>query len=178
MQHESHIRKAIVTLMLISAFGYMKAGLALEVPQASALDAPGFELLDMRGDKHQLSGYEGKTVIVNFWAVWCAPCRKEIPAMNRAMDVLKKENISLLAINVGDGDEAIKAFSKMYPMDFPVLKDDDGVVSQNWRVAAFPTTFIINTDGKIVSRIVGPREWDQEDMLDNVRTIAGVKPKF
>jgi len=141
--------------------------------------APNFELEDLNGNKHQLKSYIGKTVIVNFWAVWCAPCRKEIPAMNRALAELKDENITMLGINVGDKKKAITAFSKEYPMDFTVLMDKDGAVSQHWQVTGFPTTYIVNQQGHLVKRYVGDREWDEESMLSDVRSIAanGIKNK-
>ena len=132
----------------------------------------GFNLQDMQGDSHQLRDYAGKTVIVNFWAVWCAPCRKEIPAMNRALAILNDENIAMLGINVGDQQEAIEAFSEDFPMDFTVLMDKTGAVSQHWQVTGFPTTFIINSQGEIVHRLVGDREWDEKNMLDSVRSVA------
>ena len=132
----------------------------------------GFNLQDMQGDSHQLRDYAGKTVIVNFWAVWCAPCRKEIPAMNRALAIFKDENITMLGINVGDPQKTIEAFSENHPMDFTVLMDKNGAVSQHWQVAGFPTTFIVNPEGKVVHQFVGGREWDEKNMLDSVRSVA------
>ncbi len=134
--------------------------------------APDFVLQDMQGKAHDFSSYAGKTVVVNFWAVWCAPCRREIPAMNRAWKKLKNENIAMLAVNVGDELSAIKEFNKKYPIDFTVLQDKNGAVSQHWQVAGFPTTFIINPAGKIVYRVVGGREWDEESMLESIRSVT------
>ncbi len=92
--------------------------------------------------------------------------------MNRALAILNDENIAMLGINVGDQQEAIEAFSKDFPMDFTVLMDKTGAVSQQWQVIGFPTTFIINRQGEIVHRVVGDREWDQKNMLDSVRSVA------
>ena len=130
-------------MMMVCCLATAKADQQLEKAQPGP-SAPGFELQDMQGENHQLKAYAGKTVIVNFWAVWCAPCRKEIPAMNRALAILKDENIAMLGINVGDQQEAIVSFSKDYPMDFTVLMDKNGAVSQHWQVTGFPTTYIVN----------------------------------
>lgn len=158
-------------MLLICVSGYAEINMAAGTQQTRPT-APAFELFDMRGELHRLSDNKGKIVIVNFWAVWCAPCRKEIPSMNRALKALENENIELLAINVGDEKEAIEAFRNEYSMNFPVLMDKSGVVSQLWQVTAFPLTFIINAQGQIVDRIVGAREWDEIDMLDSLRLFA------
>ena len=92
--------------------------------------------------------------------------------MNRALAILKDENIAMLGINVGDQQEMIEAFSKDYPMDFTVLMDKNGAVSQHWQVTGFPTTYIVNKQGQVVHRFVGGREWDEEAMLGSVRSIA------
>ena len=163
----------ILLMMLVCGFGSARADLQIEAERSQLWQqAPGFDLQDMQGVSHQLKGYEGKTVIVNFWAVWCGPCRKEIPAMNRALAILKDENITMLGINVGDQQEMIEAFSKDYPMDFTVLMDKNGEVSQHWQVTGFPTTYIVNQQGQVVKRFVGGREWDEEAMLGSVRSIA------
>jgi peroxiredoxin len=158
-------------VLLMTCITNVKADLPVK-KSPLRLPVPGFELKDMQGNSHRMKEYEGKTVIVNFWAVWCAPCRKEIPAMNRALAILKDENIVILGVNVGDPKENIEKFRKDYPMDFTVLMDADGAVSQNWQVTGFPTTFIVNPDGQIVYRVVGGREWDEASMLENVRSLS------
>lgn len=160
-----------LVMVVMSCFSNVRADSQAEKTQGG-IPAPGFELQDMKGQEHQLKAYAGKTVIVNFWAVWCAPCRKEIPAMNRALAILKDENIAMLGINVGDQQEAIVNFSKDYPMDFTVLMDKNGAVSQHWQVTGFPTTYIVNRQGQVVQRFVGGHEWDKKSMLDSVRSIA------
>ena len=167
-------QQATITFLVIivmCCFSNVRADSQAEKTQRGLM-APGFELQDLKGVDHQLKAYVGQTVIVNFWAVWSAPCRKEIPAMNRALAILNDENIAILGINVGDQKEAIEAFSEDFPMDFTVLMDKTGAVSQHWQVIGFPTTFIINPQGEIVHRVVGDREWDKKNMLDSVRSVA------
>jgi peroxiredoxin len=171
LQLKQQVAIALLVMIVMCCFSYVRADSQTKKIQVG-IPAPGFELQDMQGVNHQLKAYAGKTVIVNFWAVWCAPCRKEIPAMNRALAILNDENITMLGINVGDQQEAIEAFSKDFPMDFTVLMDKTGAVSQHWQVTGFPTTFIINPQGEIVHRAVGDREWDQKNMLDSVRSVA------
>ena len=92
--------------------------------------------------------------------------------MNRALAKLKNDNVVMLGINVGDKQEAITEFRKDYPMDFTVLMDKNGAVSQHWQVTGFPTTYIVNQQGQLVKRFVGDCEWDDESMLSSVRSVA------
>jgi peroxiredoxin len=77
----------------------------------------------------------------------------------------------MLAINVGEDREAVLAFSQDYPIDFQVLLDSYGNISQRWRVVGMPTTFLVNRNGEIIHRIAGKREWDSEEMLGLVRGL-------
>ncbi|MEH6445595.1 MAG: TlpA disulfide reductase family protein [Oceanospirillaceae bacterium] len=134
-------------------------------------NAVNFKLLDLQNNTHQLADFEGKTLIVNFWASWCGPCRKEIPAMNRAWAELKDKNVAMLAINYGEDKDSVAAFIKDYPIDFTVLLDESNVTSQDWKIMAMPTTVIVNSKGQIIERILGPREWDSEEMLKAIKSI-------
>ncbi|WP_297528692.1 peroxiredoxin family protein [Thiohalobacter sp.] len=134
-------------------------------------DAPDFALPDMDGRVHRLSDYRGKVVILNFWATWCPPCRREMPSMQRAWHKIRNEGIMMLAVNVGETEDTVFQFMGDYPMDFPVLFDHDGSVSEAWPMLALPTTFVIDPEGRIAYRAVGGREWDDDRLLDPVRAL-------
>jgi len=133
--------------------------------------APEFELQDTVGKVHRLSDYRGRPVLINFWATWCPPCRDEIPSMNRAWGKIAKENIAMLAINVGEDEDTIFVFTADYPADFPILLDTDGEVIGQWPVKGLPTTYIVDPEGRIAYRAIGGREWDDEQLLDALRTL-------
>jgi len=133
--------------------------------------AQDFSLRDMDGRLHRLSDYRGKPVIVNFWATWCPPCRRELPSMNRAWARLKGQGIVMLAINVGEDEDTIFPFMADYPIDFPVLLDRDGKTIERWPVRGLPTTLVIDPRGRIVYQAVGGREWDDPKLLDKVRAL-------
>ncbi|MEW8187236.1 MAG: TlpA disulfide reductase family protein [Candidatus Thiodiazotropha endolucinida] len=135
------------------------------------LPAPTFRLRDLEGRNHQLLDYRGSVLIVNFWASWCVPCRRELPSMNRAWTALKPKGIAMLAINLGDDAEAVKEFLNDFPIDFPVLLDHRGRISQRWQVRGLPTTLVLNRRGEIVYRAVGEREWDDAALLHQLQTL-------
>ncbi len=148
-----------------------RPGKALLTPVPERPLARNFDLPDMDGKRHKLSDYRGHPVIVNFWATWCPPCREELPSMNRAWAQVQKKGIMMLAINVGEGEDVIFPFMADYPIDFPVLLDQDGQTINRWPVRGLPTTFVIDPDGRIVYQAIGGRAWDDPKLLEMVRGL-------
>ena len=148
-------------------------------PVAGLPVAPDFTLVDMDGKRHRLSEQRGKVVMVNFWATWCPPCRKEMPSMQRAFEKLKNKNFVMFAVNVGEDEETIFAFSFATGVElrFPILLDKKGKVIKEWPVLGLPTTFIIDTKGRIAYRAIGGREWDDPKLLKEIQKLLhpGIK---
>lgn len=135
---------------------------------AAPRKAPPFVLLDLERNEHRLPDYAGKVLVVNFWASWCVPCREELPSMNRAATKLLQQPVTWIAVNVGEDREAVTAFTADYPIDFTVLLDQSGKVSQSWQVTGMPTTFVIDRQGYVAHKIVGKRDWDDQLHLQMV----------
>jgi thiol-disulfide isomerase/thioredoxin len=122
-------------------------------------------LQDLKNKVVRLSDYRGKIVFLNFWASWCPPCRDEMPSMQKFYRTLYKKKYILLAINVGEDREVVKKFARTKGYTFPILLDKDGQLATSFSVRAFPTTLIINKQGKVVGGFVGGREWVLPEML-------------
>lgn len=136
---------------------------------------PDFALPDMHGTIHNLSDYQGKVVLLNFWATWCPPCVKEMPSMQRLEKQLQGEDFTILAVNMGEDENTINAFLERYPVDFTILLDKDGKVLTSWKIVAFPTTFLIDREGRISHALFGGLEWDEPDAVDVVKSLLGSK---
>ena len=91
--------------------------------------------------------------------------------MNRAWEILKDKAVVMLAINVAEDQEAVQAFSRDYPIHFQILLDTKGSASQRWGVTAMPTTFLVDSEGRIIQRIIGKRNWDSVEQLQQVLTL-------
>ncbi len=91
--------------------------------------------------------------------------------MQRAWIALQKEQIAMLAINVGEDEETIFQFTADYPVEFPLLMDLDSKVVQRWPVIGLPTTFVLDTEGRLVYRAIGGRDWDDPELLKPVRAL-------
>lgn len=135
---------------------------------AQPFTAPLFELPSDDGSLHQLKDYRGKVVILNFWATWCPPCRYEMPSMERAWQKIKNKNVIMLGINVGEDADTIFEFTGQYPVSFPLLMDQDSRIIKQYSVTGLPTTYIINPDGQVVYRAMGSREWDNDDIIQQL----------
>jgi len=155
-------------LLLINNSLYAKQ---LMTPLTDKKPAPNFKLPDLDGKTHHLSDYKGRPVIINFWATWCPPCREELPSMNRGWAKIKSEGIAMLAINIGEDEDTIFTFTGDYPIDFSILLDESGEVINQWPIKGLPTTFVIDPEGRIVYRAIGGREWDADELLNQVRAL-------
>lgn len=124
--------------------------------------APDFELELLEGDKVRLSDYAGKKVIMNYWASWCGPCKAEMPHMEQYYKDFKDEDVVILGINLTHTERKktdIPAFVEEYGLTFPILMDPKGTVTDQYRVIAYPTTFIIDTKGIIRQIYYGPVDY-------------------
>jgi len=136
-------------------------------------DAPyasDFNLPDETGKIWSLSTSKGKVVVVNFWATWCLPCRKELPSMRMLAETLDSENFQLLAINVGEDLLDIQSFIGKFdpPLDFPVLLDKNMRVVSEWGVRGVPTTYIIDKKGRLIEIAEGKVDFAQKKMVQKL----------
>ena len=133
--------------------------------------APEFSALDLQGKTHTLADYKGGVLIVNFWATWCPPCVKEMPALQRTWEQLRGDGVQVLGFSMGDSAEDIERFLKIIPVGFPLLLDENMEQSQHWSLKGLPTTFIVDTTGQIVFTVLGEREWDNPAIIEQIRTL-------
>lgn len=136
--------------------------------------APDFTLKDEEGKTHKLSDYRGKVVVLNFWATWCPPCRREMPSMERAHKRWTKEGIEIIAVNIGDDEDKIFAFTGEYDLSFTILMDPDSSMYKIYKVPGLPTTYVIDTEGYIIYRALGGRNWDNPEIFEKIRALKKI----
>lgn len=123
--------------------------------------APDFSLLDLDGNTVTLSDFEGKVVILNFWATWCPPCKAEIPGFIELNNEYKNKGFEMIGISLDpDGAKAVGRFLEKYKINYTLILGNMKVSSVYGGIDAIPTSFIINRDGYIYKKYVGYRSKD------------------
>jgi peroxiredoxin len=130
----------------------------LEAMDANAL-APDFALSTPEGKKISLRDFRGKIVFLNFWASWCAPCREEMPSMEKLYQEFKNKNFVVLAVNVKDRKHEAVNFLREMKITYPIAIDPDGQVGLLYGAWALPTTYLIGPKGEGLARAWGPANW-------------------
>jgi thiol-disulfide isomerase/thioredoxin len=134
---------------------------ALENPR----QAPGLKLSDHLGHPLDLNTLKGKVVLVNFWATWCPPCVEEIPSLNRLQTHYRDQDVSIVSVDFRESAEEIAHFLQERPVDFPVLMDRNGQSSLAWGVFSFPSSFIIDKQGRISYSANRALNWDSQEVI-------------
>jgi thiol-disulfide isomerase/thioredoxin len=139
--------------------------LAADLKPLPVRSAPALKLPGLDGVSMDLKQLRGKVVLVNFWAVWCPPCRKEMPSMARLATKLTGKPFTILGVNEGESPEEIRAFLKQVPVNFPILLDAEGEHLKPWQVFAFPTSYVVDKQGRLRLGLFGSIEWDSPEAL-------------
>lgn len=130
---------------------------------------------DADGDAHHLSDYHGKYILVNFWATWCAPCRKEMPSLDALQEVLGGESFEVVPIATGRNTlpGITKFFAKAEVTHLPVLLDPKQALARDMGVLGLPITMIIDPEGNEIARLRGDAEWDSDSALAIFNALIG-----
>jgi thiol-disulfide isomerase/thioredoxin len=131
--------------------------------------APEIALADVDGKPVKLSELRGKVVVVNFWATWCPPCRKEIPSLTRLQKLFKPQQLRVLAVNIGEDEETVFGF--IPDPGFTILLDLNSTSLRTWQVRGLPATYIVDAEGRVVLRAVGGREFDDPAIVAQLREL-------
>jgi cytochrome c biogenesis protein CcmG, thiol:disulfide interchange protein DsbE len=134
---------------------------------AEAFLAPEFELTSLQGGKVRLSDYRGKVLFINFWATWCATCKVEMPSMEKLYQRFREYDFEMLTISVDKDLSLIAPFVKEYNLTFPVLLDPDSkLAKQDYKTTGVPETFVVDKNGIIVHKAIGPRDWATDETME------------
>jgi thiol-disulfide isomerase/thioredoxin len=117
-------------------------------------------LKDLNGQQVSLSDLRGKIVFINFWTTWCLACVIEMPSMEKLHQKFKDKDFVMVAINLQESASKIKQFYKEYKLTFTTLLDSTGDVGAGLGIRSIPTTFILDKNGRIIGKALGPREWE------------------
>lgn len=128
-----------------------------------------YSLPDLAGTMHSLP--QGEVVLLNFWATWCPPCRKEMPSMQKLHEKLADRGLKVVAISVDRDKADIEKFVKETGITFQILHDVSSRVSQEYGVFRYPETFIIDRQGNVRYKLVGAVEWLSDSIVQKIEGL-------
>ncbi len=148
--------------------GDMKKLAVLETPVA----IPEAELLDASDAPHSMAEYMGKWVVMNFWATWCAPCRKEMPSLDRLQAAMPEIAVVPVATGRNDVAQITKFYTQAEVANLPVLRDPKSGLAHAMGVMGLPVTILLNPEGQEVARLIGDAEWDSPDAMAVLQALT------
>jgi peroxiredoxin len=138
------------------------------------MPAPNFSLPDLEGKMVSLSDYKGKVVFLNIWATWCPPCVEEMPSMEKLYQALKGQAFEILAVSIDvAGSQAVVPFMRKHKLSFGALIDSEGTLKNLYQTTGVPESVIIDKDGNVIEKIIGPRNWGSPEAIRLFQDLAG-----
>ena len=141
--------------------------------------APDYRLVNIAtGDSVSLRALaKGDVTLVNIWATWCAPCKEEMPAMQRAYAELAPRGFKIIAISIDAGEsQPVREFTQEMGITFDVLQDASGNIQQLYQTTGVPESFLLDRDGTIVKRVIGAHDWSSESNRKLIDRYLGNAP--
>ncbi len=176
MQRQWLFVLAIVAGLLLGVGAMVKFG-KRGGPIEVGSEAPAFAAVNLKtGDTVSMGrSYKGQVVLVNLWATWCVPCRKEMPAMEALYRELGPKGFRIAAVSVDEGDtQDVLAFADELNLSFDILHDGDGSVQKAFQTIMFPESFLIDRNGVVVKKVIGEHPWSSEASRRTVAQLLGV----
>lgn len=159
------IPSALVLAVLLTASAHTQEPTAMALhhePQP----VPELVFADESGDRRTLSDWRGRVVLLNVWATWCAPCRAEMPTLDRLQERRGGEEFAVVALSVDRaGAGVVRKFFDEIGVGLPVYIDQDGAAIRSLALFGLPATLLIGPDGNELGRFAGPAEWDTPEMV-------------
>ena len=150
-------------------------------PTLTGRTMPELHFLDARSTPRTMRDFHGKVVLLNIWATWCVPCRKEMPALDRLQQRLGGADFEVVALSIDNGGPAVvqRFYDEIGVHALPIYVDPMSEVTTKLRTLGVPTTLLLDRDGRELWRKTGPAEWDAEDIVTSLRArIAAPASSF
>ena len=162
-------------ILFISCLFLLTTAQAQDLKPWTGGSTPPLALSDLNGKPLNLKNYLGKVVMVQFWATWCPPCRKEMPSMMRLQTMMAGKPFVILAVNMGETEKEVKDFLSQVNADFTILMDSDGKAISAWKVFVAPSTFLVDPKGNIRYALQGGAEWDAPEYVAKISELLPSK---
>jgi len=134
--------------------------------------SPPLSLSDVDGNKFNLADHKGRWIFVHFWASWCGPCRREIPAIQQLIETNKNKDLVFAIVNTAESEDAIFKFLGVLAPDIVSLMDRDGLVTEAWAPRGLPSTYFVDPEGVIRYQALGGRSWNNVEYVNFLNDLT------
>jgi peroxiredoxin len=159
------VRRHIPLLAVIIQLALFAACYHGSRPPRIGSAAPDFTITD-QDRTVTLSQFRGHVLVLNFWATWCPPCVEEMPSLVQLQEKMKDKDVTVLGVSIDVDDDAYHRFLKERGITFMTVRDADHKTSDVYGSFKWPETYIIDREGKVRRKFIGPVDWSQPEIVD------------
>jgi thiol-disulfide isomerase/thioredoxin len=176
------MKRAFLVLFAVIAAAAVSVSIAEEARQFALHDTPvpvpAISFADEAGASHSLADFRGKVVLLNVWATWCVPCRIEMPTLDRLQATLGGPDFEVVALSIDrGGPEAVrKFFDEIGIQHLAVNVDTSTGAAFELGTVGLPATLLIDRNGMEIGRVIGPAQWDSEEMISTLEPLIAAEP--
>jgi cytochrome c biogenesis protein CcmG/thiol:disulfide interchange protein DsbE len=132
--------------------------------------APVFSVTTESGKKISTSDFGGKLLVLNFWASWCAPCVEEMPSLEQFARGMANSGVVVLGVSIDTNEKSYKRFLQQARPSFETSRDPQADIAANYGTFKWPETYVIDRDGKVVEKYIGPYDWTDPNLVAQIRS--------
>ena len=167
------MRSRVLRLAALAALIIPLPAAAFNFAPTEPKPVPELTFLDAEGNEVRLADFRGEVVVLNLWATWCAPCRREMPSLDRLQAQYGDDGLEVIALSLDRGDVAkVRAFfEELEIANLAVYQDPQARAGRELGAPGLPTTIVIDRTGQEVGRLLGPAEWDSEEALSVIKAL-------
>lgn len=168
-------RVTLVFAALLAMASASEQALAIELhtPEPLSQEAITTSLTDIDGNPASIADYRGRVVVLNFWATWCGPCRREMPSIGRLQETFDSEELIVLAVAIdrASPEKLMQFLNDTQASNLKVLRDTKQASMKSFQLRGLPATIVLDQDGHQVARHDGFESWDRPEILETLRGL-------
>ena len=169
---KTNVLKLLVLGAIVGATVFLIISSRRPEPVKTGDDAPDFTLPALEGSRISLRDPGSHVIVVNFWATWCPPCVEETPSLERFAEEMQAYGVRVIGVSVDEDEAALRKFVSEAQLSFPIARDPERTVATRYGTSKFPETYIVDSEGRIAEKLIGPINWQDPRIIDRVKDLA------
>ena len=164
--------KLLVLLLILGGAIFLAWRMRQPHPVDIGETAPDFTLPTLNRGPLSLHDFGRQVVVLNFWATWCPPCVEETPGLEKFAEEMRSQGVTVVSVSVDEDVKALENFAAQQHLSFPILRDPDRSLAHHYGTFQFPETYLIDQEGRVAEKLIGPVDWEDPRIATFVRELA------